>query len=229
MNINVWIITKICKALNQSFWAIFVVSSWLPTAIPVHPRPFSQNQKSEGPFCRQFLCTYKFSKVPQSACSVSCASTSVGSAIVFSSHACSGFAPFLQKTEEKLPSAQRHSRLATDLHPLSAISVPPAPGAGSARGPAGRPSSPAPRGDVEAGDHHEVGLAEVDAALQALRHALERLQVLQGVQLPHLLQVDCKEGEADGDASTHARRAPPADARPRGPSRPQPRLPRPGR
>lgn len=72
------------------------------------------------------------------------------------------------------------------------------PGRRGAGGP-GRPSS-APGGDVEAGDHHEVGLAEVDAALQTLRHALERLQVLQGIQFPNLLQVNCKGGEAGGDA-----------------------------
>lgn len=43
-----------------------------------------------------------------------------------------------------------------------------------------------------------MGLAEVHTALQALRHALEGFQVLQGVQLPHLLQVNCEQGEAGG-------------------------------
>lgn len=51
-------------------------------------------------------------------------------------------------------------------------------------------SSSAPGGDVEAGDHHEMGLAEVDTALQALRHALQGLQVLQGIQLQDLFQVN---------------------------------------
>lgn len=58
--------------------------------------------------------------------------------------------------------------------------------------------SAAPGGDVKAGDHHEVGLAEVDAALQTLCHALERFQIFQGIQVQDLLQVNCKEGEANG-------------------------------
>lgn len=70
----------------------------------------------------------------------------------------------------------------------------------------GRPlSSPAPGGDVEARDQHEVGLAEVDAALQALRHALQRFQVLQRIQLPNLFQVNCKGGQADEDVSEGGR------------------------
>lgn len=72
ININVWIITKICKALNQSFGetcCCFVLT--------FHNNPMSALALSHKPgeegglFCQQFLCTNKFFKVPQSAFSVS--------------------------------------------------------------------------------------------------------------------------------------------------------------
>lgn len=47
-----------------------------------------------------------------------------------------------------------------------------------------------PRGHVEAGDHHEVGFAEVHPGLQSVRHCLQSLQILQGVHLEGLLQLD---------------------------------------
>lgn len=49
---------------------------------------------------------------------------------------------------------------------------------------------PSPGGDVEAGDHHDVGLAAVDPVLQSGGHHLKGLQVLQGVHLERLPQVN---------------------------------------
>lgn len=49
---------------------------------------------------------------------------------------------------------------------------------------------PALRGHVEAGDHHQVGFAEVHPGLQFEGHRLQRLQVLQGVCLVGLLQLN---------------------------------------
>lgn len=45
-------------------------------------------------------------------------------------------------------------------------------------------------GHVEAGDHHEVGFAEVHSGLQLVRHGLQSLQILQGVHLEGLLQLN---------------------------------------
>lgn len=47
-----------------------------------------------------------------------------------------------------------------------------------------------PGGGVEAGDHHDVGLAETEPVLQSSRHHLKGLQMLQGVHLEGLPQVD---------------------------------------
>lgn len=47
-----------------------------------------------------------------------------------------------------------------------------------------------PGGGFKAGDHHDVGLAEVDPVLEPRRHHLKGLQVLQGVHLESLPQVD---------------------------------------
>lgn len=123
MNINVWIITKICKALNQSFWVIFVVSSWLPTAIHVTlALPRKTRRRARAPSASSSYVHTSSRKFLKVLIQSRGASPSRGSSIISSSRACSGFAPFLQKTKEKPPSAQRHSRLATNLHPLSAIS-----------------------------------------------------------------------------------------------------------
>lgn len=40
---------------------------------------------------------------------------------------------------------------------------------------------PVSGGHVEAGDHHQVGFAEVDSRLQFVRHGLQSLQILQRV------------------------------------------------
>lgn len=53
-----------------------------------------------------------------------------------------------------------------------------------------------PGGDIEAGDHHDVGLAAVHSVLQPSRHHLKGLQVLQGVHLERLPQVDCMKIES---------------------------------
>ena len=53
---------------------------------------------------------------------------------------------------------------------------------------------PALAGNVEARDHHEVGLAEVHPVLQTFRDKLQSLQVLQGVHLERLLEVNCGTG-----------------------------------
>lgn len=53
------------------------------------------------------------------------------------------------------------------------------------------------RGHVEAGDHHQVGFAEVDSGLQTVRHGLQGLQILQRVQFVGLLQLDW--GRTDGE------------------------------
>lgn len=45
-------------------------------------------------------------------------------------------------------------------------------------------------GHVEAGDHHEVSLAEVDSGLQFVRHVLQSLQILQGVHFVGLLKLN---------------------------------------
>lgn len=45
---------------------------------------------------------------------------------------------------------------------------------------------PSPGGGIEAGDHHDVGLAEVEPVLQPSRHHFKGLQVLQGVHLEGL-------------------------------------------
>lgn len=206
MNINVWIITKICKALNQSFGetcCCFVLAFYNN---PTSTLPFSHKPGEEGGlFCQQFLL-YKQVLQSSSKCffSLTGASTSLGLPITRSSPACLVSAPSLQKTKEKLAF---RSTLTPDLPPTFAL----LPWSLSGAGPKGRPGaaacgsgaragrlwlpSAAPGGDVEAGDHHEVRLAEIDAALQALRHALQRFQVLQGIQLQNLLQVNCK-GEA---------------------------------
>lgn len=44
MNIHVWIIIKVCKALDQSFWVILVVLLQLSTAIP--RRPLARSRKT---------------------------------------------------------------------------------------------------------------------------------------------------------------------------------------
>ena len=124
MNINVWIITKICKALNQSFGetcCCFVLA--------FHNNPTSTFALSHKPgeegglFCQQFLCTNKFFKVPQSAFSVS---RGLPRFLGFPS-----FAPLLRvwclhrsyrKQKKNSPSAPRSSRLATNLHPPSVVS-----------------------------------------------------------------------------------------------------------
>lgn len=201
MNRKVWII-KICKALNQSLWGIRCSVS-LPTAILCAPSPLPTKPEKREVSCQQDPCINKFLKVPQSAFSVSRGFHVLGLSIVSSSHT-RGVRTFPTENTRKLPPAQRSLQTCTNLHPPSAVSQPPAPrarrGAGcgvpGGQGLAGQAgASPAPGGDVEAGDHHEVGLAEVDTALQALRHALQRLEVLQGIQLPDLLQVNCKGGE----------------------------------
>lgn len=50
-----------------------------------------------------------------------------------------------------------------------------------------------PASGVEAGDHHDIGLTEVEPVLQTSRHQFKGLQVLQGVHLEGLPQVDCRE------------------------------------
>ena len=123
MNINVWIITKICKALNQSFGetCCFVLA--------FHNNPTSTLALSHKPgeegglFCQQFLCTNKFLKVPQSAFSVS---RGIPRPLGFPS-----FAPLLRvwfctvptenKRKTRLP-LHAHSRLAINLRPPSVIS-----------------------------------------------------------------------------------------------------------
>lgn len=52
-------------------------------------------------------------------------------------------------------------------------------------------------GDVEAGDHHDAGLADVDPVLQPCRHYLKGLQMLQGVHLECLPQVDCETKDSE--------------------------------
>lgn len=47
-----------------------------------------------------------------------------------------------------------------------------------------------PSGSVEAGDHHDVGFADVNSLLELSRHHLEGLQVFQRVHLKGLPQVD---------------------------------------
>lgn len=59
----------------------------------------------------------------------------------------------------------------------------------------------APRGDVKTGDHHEMGLAEVDTVFQTLSHTFQGLQVFQRIQLKYLLQINCeKENTQTGKA-----------------------------
>ena len=116
MNINVWIITKICKALNQSFGetcCCFVLAFYNnPTSI----LPFSHKPGEEGGlFCQQFLL-YKQVLQSSSKCffSLTGASTSLGLPIIRSSPACLVSAPSLQKTKEKLAF---RSTLTPDLPP----------------------------------------------------------------------------------------------------------------
>ena len=47
-----------------------------------------------------------------------------------------------------------------------------------------------PAGSIKAGDHHNVGLAEVDPVLQPSCHSLKGLQVLQGIHLECLPYVN---------------------------------------
>ena len=47
-------------------------------------------------------------------------------------------------------------------------------------------------GDIEAGDHHDIGLAEVESVLQSSCHHLQGFQVLQGIYLKCLPQVNCR-------------------------------------
>lgn len=210
MNTNVWVIIKICKALNPSSW---VISSWVfcfrfQQQSYVHPPPH-ESKTRERSLCQQFLCTNKLSS---SKCFFS---VSQGFNVPWASHHfllprvwCLHLPYYRTQKKTRLP-LNAPSRLATDLHPHSIVF-----GCRQHRGPGGGRrlsavlgsegtggpgiclSLSAPGGDVKAGDHHEMGLAEVDAALQALGDALEGLQVLQGIQLQHLLQVDCKRGRA---------------------------------
>lgn len=53
--------------------------------------------------------------------------------------------------------------------------------------------SSASRGDVKTGDHHEMGLAEVDTVFQTLSHTFQGLQVFQRIQIEYLLQINCGE------------------------------------
>lgn len=50
-------------------------------------------------------------------------------------------------------------------------------------------------GHVKAGDHHEVGFAEVDSGLQSVRHGLQGFQILQRVHLVGLLELNCGQTE----------------------------------
>ena len=50
--------------------------------------------------------------------------------------------------------------------------------------------TPLPSGSVKAGDHHNVGLADADPVLQPSRHLFKGLQVLQGVHVERLPQVN---------------------------------------
>lgn len=51
----------------------------------------------------------------------------------------------------------------------------------------------ASRGDVKTGDHHEMGLAEVDTIFQTFSHTFQGLQVFQRIQLKYLLQINCRK------------------------------------
>ena len=50
---------------------------------------------------------------------------------------------------------------------------------------------PVSGGHVEAGDHHQVGFAEVDSSLQFVRHGLQSLQILQRVHFMGRLYLNC--------------------------------------
>lgn len=168
------------------------------------PRPFSQTRRREV----SFVAVLMYKQVLQSSSKCFFSLTRASPSLGFPS-----FAPLLrvwashslQKTKEKTAfRSHAHSRLPPTFVLPSVVSggagTGPAQRAalrlGSRAGP-GRLRSRAPGGDVEkAGDHHEVRLAEV-TALQALRHALQRFQVLApGNPAQNLLQVNCKEGEA---------------------------------
>lgn len=201
MNRKVWII-KICKALNQLLWGI-CRSVLAPDSDPTHTLAPSHKAREERGLLPAGLL-YKQVLESSSKCFFSL--TGLPHPWAFHRfllpHArCSHLS---YRKHHKTASC---SALTPDLHQPSspsAVSEPLAPrarrgvccGVPGSQGLAGwAGASSAPGGDVEASDHHEVGLAEVDAALQALRDTLQRLQVLQGIQLPDLLQVNCKEEE----------------------------------
>lgn len=130
MNINVWIIIKICKALNQSFWGVWFLFCFVflpafhsnPTTLPFPPR----SKTSELLFLLAVLM-YRQVLWSSTKCLFSLggelgASTSLGLPVILSFSACLVFAAFLQETKETWPFRATHSTLATDLHSHSIVS-----------------------------------------------------------------------------------------------------------
>ena len=161
---------KICKALNRSFWVIFrrcfvLAFDSNPTCTLALPHKTRERGRSLLP------AVLMYTRVLESSSKCFFSLTGLPHP--------SGFPSFSPPTRVRCShlsyrnKATRHRRRrATNLRPHAVASErlqPWGPGAhawlwGPGGLQAGRRPSPAPGGDVEAGDHPQVGLAEVDAA-----------------------------------------------------------------
>lgn len=200
MNINVWII-KICKALKQFFWIGFLLMN---LSMEVLQPPFLLPQLMQGKKCLlPAVLIYRHVLKGSSKCSFRIRESTA----LYLHFSCSSwfFNTTLLYSIANLSYTQL--RLDSNLHPHSVVfgmlfRREKEDGRDAHWNSLEVHTLSASRGDVETGDHHEMGLAEVDTVFQTLGHTFQGLQVFQRIQLKHLLQINCEKentqiGKAD--------------------------------